>query len=109
MLCVAFMGYHSSHRAPNDRCIATLITLTAQRTVSQVLQSNPILEAFGNARTVRNDNSSRFGKFIEIQFDKDARLNGAAIRTFLLEKVRLTHRPYDALLAGQAPLSVCCG
>lgn len=57
----------------------------------QVLQSNPILEAFGNARTVRNDNSSRFGKFIEIDFDKDGFLIGAAIRTFLLEKIRLVH------------------
>ncbi|CAM9224876.1 unnamed protein product [Chrysoparadoxa australica] len=58
----------------------------------QVLQSNPILEAFGNARTVRNDNSSRFGKFIEIDFDKDGKLIGAAIRTFLLEKIRLVHQ-----------------
>jgi myosin V len=57
----------------------------------QVLQSNPILEAFGNARTVRNDNSSRFGKFIEIDFDKEGFLIGAAIRTFLLEKIRLVH------------------
>jgi myosin-5 len=56
---------------------------------SQVLQSNPILESFGNARTLRNDNSSRFGKFIQIQFTASGKLVGATIETYLLEKVRL--------------------
>jgi myosin-5 len=54
-----------------------------------VLQSNPILESFGNARTIRNDNSSRFGKYIDIRFTTTGKLSGASIETYLLEKVRL--------------------
>ncbi len=58
---------------------------------SHVLQSNPILESFGNARTIRNDNSSRFGKYIDIRFTPSGKLTGASIETYLLEKVRLIH------------------
>lgn len=69
---------------------ATTLSGSASNSIeSQVLQSNPILESFGNARTVRNDNSSRFGKFIEMQFTRYGKLIGAQIETYLLEKVRI--------------------
>ncbi|KFP67592.1 Unconventional myosin-Vb, partial [Cariama cristata] len=55
----------------------------------KVLASSPIMEAFGNAKTTRNDNSSRFGKYIEIGFSQ-AHVTGATIKTYLLEKSRVT-------------------
>ncbi|KAI4377827.1 hypothetical protein MLD38_015400 [Melastoma candidum] len=77
-LIMQYLTYVGGRAAGDDRTVE-----------QQVLESNPLLEAFGNARTVRNDNSSRFGKFVEIQFDGNGRISGAAIRTYLLERSRV--------------------
>ena len=67
----------------------------------KVVDSSPILESFGNAKTLRNNNSSRFGKFLKMQFTKDKyRLAGAFIETYLLEKSRV-------LSQGQVCASLC--
>jgi len=55
----------------------------------RVMATNPLLEAFGNAKTLRNDNSSRFGKLIDIHFDGRMKICGASVQTYLLEKSRV--------------------
>uniref|UniRef100_A0A8C4PDE1 Myosin heavy chain 11 n=1 Tax=Dromaius novaehollandiae TaxID=8790 RepID=A0A8C4PDE1_DRONO len=86
---IQYLAYvASSHKGKKD----TSITGELEK---QLLQANPILEAFGNAKTVKNDNSSRFGKFIRINFDVTGYIVGANIETYLLEKSRAIRQAKD--------------
>ncbi|KAI8508875.1 motor [Branchiostoma belcheri] len=80
---IAYFAIVGASRAvvPGEKKQATL--------EEQIVQTNPVLEAFGNAKTVRNNNSSRFGKFIRIHFDRRGKLAGGDIETYLLEKSRV--------------------
>jgi len=60
---------------------------------SQLIASNPIMESFGNAQTSKNSNSSRFGKYTELKYSRDGYIEGAEIKTYLLEIVRVPRQP----------------
>lgn len=85
------MRYFASVEENNDENAHH--NLEMSETEKKILATNPIMEAFGNAKTTRNDNSSRFGKYLEILFDNETSIIGARVRTYLLERSRLVFQP----------------
>ncbi|CAK4083247.1 unnamed protein product [Aphanomyces euteiches] len=91
--------------------LATVAGGREDSTIARVIDVNPLLESFGNAKTTRNDNSSRFGKFTQLQFDAQGRLRGGRCETYLLEKSRVVsftegernYHIFYQLLAGLSP------
>eukprot|EP01102_Stenamoeba_stenopodia_P011541 TRINITY_DN3559_c0_g1_i1.p1 TRINITY_DN3559_c0_g1~~TRINITY_DN3559_c0_g1_i1.p1 ORF type:complete len:962 (+),score=289.09 TRINITY_DN3559_c0_g1_i1:505-3390(+) len=96
--CIIISGESGAGKTEASKKIMQFISAVSKsreevaRVKDKLLDSNPVLEAFGNAKTLRNDNSSRFGKYMEIQFDHGSAPIGGRINIYLLEKSRVVSR-----------------